>query len=890
VLRIHEHAIEMQQPTPGEQTNEIPPTVKTTTHRVSPPNINTSSIPRNTSFNHSPRSEDAEEARIGLLLSAAQRDSVDRVLNLLESGVNVNACDYDRRTALHVACSDGSANVVQVLIEEGADINAKDRFHHTPLDDAVSNGHGEIAERLRYLQASHGSMNSLEGQLIAAAADNNIGDCHHLLNNGVNPNCSDYDRRTPLHLAVSEGHTEIAKLLLEFKANPHAEDRWGSTPLSELQRRLTRTGDDPMQDIFKEYLTSQNEVAPLYSKFAIFYGFWEIVFICLWGGFMKYGEDSHGGDLVNDVDKEREFALIYPLYQDVHVMIFIGFGFLMVFLRKHGYTSVGVTFLVAAFVLQEYQLVRGFWEQFFSFSWNYPVIDIESIVMGDFCAGAVLITFGVVLGKVSPSQMLLLALVETVFYALNERIGFLLQVADLGGSMTIHLFGAVFGVAASLMLTPKSARGNQNNAAVYHSDIMALIGTIFLYMFWPSFNAALAVGTAKPRAVINTLYSISASTVVAFLASYTFRRERKFNMVDIQNATIAGGVAMGACCTMLIFPASAMAIGAVAGLVSVLGYVYVQPLLERLIGLHDTCGVWNLHGMPSLIGGVASVIAAACANDSYYSSNDFLAVFGEDRATGRRAAPYQALMQFIYMLTTIGIGLAAGFCSGLIARLAFFEPPSADNTNSVFQDDQWWEVPHLELPYYFDARGEISRGAANLNDTDAHVKHINSTAVVGAEDLKGKARYQRQLEAKLDALEQQLNIMKKQQRANFNNNNNNNTNSNMHYNHRIDGMRGMNGNTGINHPNQSLTPAMNGMIPQQQQQQQPSLPPTFASPMPPMQSMPYSLPPNGYGMNMNMPYYGYQQQPQPSDSSARLELMLSRLLTKLDGGQHSKDA
>ena len=40
------------------------------------------------------------------------------------------------------------------------------------------------------------------------------------------------------------------------------------------------------------------------------------------------------------------------MFMDVHVMIFIGFGFLMTFLRKYGHSSVGLNFLVAAFVIQ----------------------------------------------------------------------------------------------------------------------------------------------------------------------------------------------------------------------------------------------------------------------------------------------------------------------------------------------------------------------------------------------------------------------------------------------------------------------------------------------------------------------------------------------------------
>jgi hypothetical protein len=54
-------------------------------------------------------------------------------------------------------------------------------------------------------------------------------------------------------------------------------------------------------------------------------------------------------------------AARYPFYQDVNVMMFIGFGYLMTFLRKYGYTSVGITFLVTAFVVQWHPLLAGFW-------------------------------------------------------------------------------------------------------------------------------------------------------------------------------------------------------------------------------------------------------------------------------------------------------------------------------------------------------------------------------------------------------------------------------------------------------------------------------------------------------------------------------------------------
>merc|ERR1719453_683347 len=105
-------------------------------------------------------------------------------------------------------------------------------------------------------------------------------------------------------------------------------------------------------------------------------------------------------------------------------------------------------------------------------------------------------------------------------------------------------------------------------------------------MFWPSFNGALATEQQQVRVVINTVIALTGSCVAAFAMDNLTRPGHKFDMVSIQNATLAGGVAVGSSSDLVIQPWGALLIGVVAGYVSVCGYVYIQPWLERRLGLH----------------------------------------------------------------------------------------------------------------------------------------------------------------------------------------------------------------------------------------------------------------------------------------------------------------
>lgn len=95
--------------------------------------------------------------------------------------------------------------------------------------------------------------------------------------------------------------------------------------------------------------------------------------------------------------------------------------------------------------------------------------------------------------------------------------------------MYVHVFGAFFGLAVAKVLHHKEIESN-DEASTYHSDLFSMIGTIFLWLYWPSFNSAVAVEEGQIRAIVNTYLSISASCVVTFLVSSLVGRGR-LNMV-----------------------------------------------------------------------------------------------------------------------------------------------------------------------------------------------------------------------------------------------------------------------------------------------------------------------------------------------------------------------
>jgi len=251
-----------------------------------------------------------------------------------------------------------------------------------------------------------------------------------------------------------------------------------------------------------------------------------------------------------------------------------------------------------------------------------------------------------------------------------------LEAIDIGGGMTIHTYGAYFGMALTRFLTNKNTRGHPDNCSCYSSDIFSLAGTAMLWIMWPSFNAATAEQfVGQQRAVINTFLSLVSSTISTFVVSRIV--ENRFDPVHIQNAILAGGVMMGVVADLKLYPAIAIGCGLYAGILSTLGFRFLTPKLNNWFGFQDICGIHNLHGMPGISGSILAVLALIPLGLSY----------PDEFPRGN----FQCLYNLAGLGITIALGLIFGTFTGFLMFIASF-------ANRIFAEDFYNDRTFWVLP------------------------------------------------------------------------------------------------------------------------------------------------------------------------------------------------
>lgn len=229
---------------------------------------------------------------------------------------------------------------------------------------------------------------------------------------------------------------------------------------------------------------------------------------------------------------------------------------------------------------------------------------------------------------------------------------------DFAGSGVVHAMGGAIALAGLLVLGPRQGKyvSGKPQALPGHNIPMVVLGTFILAFGWFGFNAGSTLAGTDLRisaAVVNTLLASAAGPVAAMLTLYA--KGMKPDPSMLCNGMLAGLVAVTAGCAF-ISPWAAVVIGTVAGVVVVLGVLFIEEA-----GLDDPVGALSVHGLNGVWGVVAVGIFA---NGKYgagwngVSRPEYVEKFGSD---GVRGLLYGDASQLFAQLLEAGVALTFGF-------------------------------------------------------------------------------------------------------------------------------------------------------------------------------------------------------------------------------------
>ncbi len=168
-----------------------------------------------------------EQAQLDLnkeLLIAAKGGDLNKVIDLISKGANVNVKDNNDDTPLHLAV--GYLDVVKYLISKGANINAKCKAGKTTLDIATYQKRGDVVEYLKQTQLD------LDKELLIAVKSGDLNKVIGLFNRGANINAENEYGKKPIHIAAESDHKNIIEFLLSKEGvGVNDTDEQGHTPL-----------------------------------------------------------------------------------------------------------------------------------------------------------------------------------------------------------------------------------------------------------------------------------------------------------------------------------------------------------------------------------------------------------------------------------------------------------------------------------------------------------------------------------------------------------------------------------------------------------------------------------------------------------------------------------
>ena len=444
-------------------------------------------------------------------------------------------------------------------------------------------------------------------------------------------------------------------------------------------------------------------------------------------------------------EKNMKYNHIFLFFKDVHLFIFIGFGMLYSALRDHQWSSIFLVLVLGVIAIEFSFFYYYLWANTFSDEdWTRINIDFSILTNIEYNAASAIVAIGGLLGKLSIIQYFVIIVFETFMSSLNFFICYeKLKILDNGGTITIHFFGAIFGLSASCVLFCNEIdfiriNNNTHITSNYRSNMLAFIGSIFLWLFFPSFNVAniqmkeynilntgevLGLGyiteNLRYRGIINTYLSMMGSVFTSFIISPLFYNG-KMKIEHILHASYVGGIVIGGCCTICSDAWAAVVIGIVASTFSILFLWRIKNLLHS-IRFEDTIGIFQIFAIPGLLGGIATCIFLGNFDkSSAWETGAMEAIFGN----GRDKAAVQAGLQIAGIFVSLGIAIFSGLITGLLAKLLM----CAKNDYYFVDSEYFIEEEGLVFPEfeYEDERENNLNSSGNKLDLGGKEVNINN--------------------------------------------------------------------------------------------------------------------------------------------------------------------
>ncbi|MDQ1709019.1 MAG: ammonium transporter, Amt family, partial [Frankiaceae bacterium] len=230
---------------------------------------------------------------------------------------------------------------------------------------------------------------------------------------------------------------------------------------------------------------------------------------------------------------------------------------------------------------------------------------------------------------------------------------------DFAGSTVVHTIGGMLALTGAIALGPRIGRVFKRDGGgpmVAHNMTLAAVGGVILWFGWYGFNPGSTLSALDAqgigRVATNTTLAASAGTLTALFVMY--RRSKLWDTGASVNGFLAGLVAI-TCPCYWVSPVGAIAIGAVAGVVMLLGVDVLEWFrIDDPIGavaVHGFAGIWGTLSLGLFAAGKFGAAGPLGADNSSVVKGLFY-------GGGVTVLKAQAIGSFVITVSTLALGFA----------------------------------------------------------------------------------------------------------------------------------------------------------------------------------------------------------------------------------------